>query len=113
MRFTVIRRHGRYLPAILAVLTTAAIPSTAHAETRCSGQAQQAAKLTTASARTATLCLLDMMRRSHGLPTLHGDAKRRCGCDVHDRIRFLMECHTPGSHTAKAPNERVDAYFAV
>ena len=99
MHSTIVRRLARFLPAVLAALTAASVPSTAHAASGCPGAGSSPAKLGAPAVRTVTLCLLNARRRANGLRPLRHATKLIRAARRHSRD---MVAHTYFAHDSRS-----------
>jgi uncharacterized protein YkwD len=65
----------RHLVAVAALAAAAAAPSTSQAASRCAGASTRPTTHSLATAKKATLCLLNAQRRKHHLRALRDNAK--------------------------------------
>jgi uncharacterized protein YkwD len=99
MHSTTVRRLARLLPAVLAALMAASVPTTAHAASGCPGAGSMPAELGAPAVRTTTLCLLNGKRRANGLRSLRQATKLVRAAQRHSRD---MVAHSYFAHDSRS-----------
>ena len=99
MHSTTVRRLARLLPAILAALTAALVPSTANAASGCPGAGSAPAEVGAPAVRTTTMCLLNAKRRANGLRSLRRATKLVRAAQRHSRD---MVAHSYFAHDSRS-----------
>lgn len=99
----------RRLHLSLAAACVLAVSGTASADAACKGAGAMPSKANAAKVRKATLCLLNIQRRAHGLQKLHENGRLRGAAKRYSKLMVRLGFFDHTSPTGSTMQSRIDA----